>query len=260
MIFKLPLNNATTAIQGLKQRYMELCARASNLPPVANLRLPSDLDLELVISYLPPTFFSSPPPKNPDEADADTTSYVNRAALTMALFGWQEYNHDRLGSQLGSVSCHSCFRVLGLWLFKTKEGNTVTEELNGPVINCLDVVKEHRQYCPWSNSISQNGTSSAKSATTPALAGWETLIRVLKNDHHLRQSATIRTTIHPVTRQGTADNVESELSVGVDLDDDEARSIREEKDKERWARLRRVKSLFDSKGNKRLQRQAADTK
>lgn len=35
-------------------------------------------------------------------------------------------------------------------------------------------------------------------------------------------------------------------------DDVENEKERDAKDKERWARLRRVKSLFDSKGSKRL--------
>ena len=37
-------------------------------------------------------------------------------------------------------------------------------------------------------------------------------------------------------------------------DDEEDPAAREAKDKERWARLRRVKSLFDTKNSKKLRR------
>jgi hypothetical protein len=40
----------------------------------------------------------------------------------------------------------------------------------------------------------------------------------------------------------------------IELDDEDARSIRDEKDKERWSRLRRVKSLFNTKEGNKLKR------
>ncbi|RFU35102.1 hypothetical protein B7463_g1206, partial [Scytalidium lignicola] len=262
LIFKLPLNHAPTAIRGLQARYNELCIRSDNLPPMQNLRLPSDLDIELILSYLPTDFFSSSPSNNSTETTEEPTPPVNYAALVMALFGWQEYIHDRLGPQLGSASCHSCFRVLGLWLFKSKEATLAGEEVSGPIINCLDVAKEHRHYCPWSNPASQNGEKAANSTANPALAGWETLLRVLKNDHHLRQSGSIHARKDSsLFGPAISDLTESTSgAIRAEIDDDEARSIREEKDKERWARLRRVKNFFDSKGAKKPQKQAGDLK
>jgi hypothetical protein len=75
---------------------------------------------------------------------------------------------------------------------------------------------------------------------------------VLKNEHRLREAgkgsdnkgrAEVADTI---SRPGTA--------IEKDYDDEDAESIREEKDKERWARLRRVKSLFDTKSLRKLQK------
>lgn len=110
----------------------------------------------------------------------------------------------------------------------------------------LDVVKQHREYCPWQNPSSQNGKKPTKTSTS-SMAGWEIVVRILKNDHHLRTSKEVQG-----GKLRSPENV-SEV-VAPDVDDEDARSIRDEKDKERWARLRRVKSLFETKGGKKLAR------
>lgn len=177
---------------------------------------------------------------------------LNKVAFQMALFGWEGHTHDRLGAQLGSVSCQACFRVLGLWLFKSKKVNEAGEEVEGPVVDCLNVVSEHRDYCPWRNPRSQNG--SVKSSTS-SLAGWEVILRVLKNDYYLKHNGDRPS---ENSRPMSSDN-HSEMSIfGVEIEDEDAKIIRDEKDKERWARLRRVKSLFDTKSGKKLSR--TDTK
>lgn len=127
------------------------------------------------------------------------------------------------------------------------------EEVKEPVVPGLNVVAEHRTYCPWRNPESQNGTKVTANSATPALAGWEIILRVLKNDYRLRTGGAQSP---PAKERNAAIAVSEAVSqVGDDADDETARSIREEKDKERWARLRRVKSLFETKG-KKLQRNA----
>jgi hypothetical protein len=167
-------------------------------------------------------------------------------AFQMALFGWEGHTHSRLGVQLGSVSCQACFRVLGLWLFKSKKVDEDMKEVEGAVVDCLNVVSEHRDYCPWRNPASQNG--SAKSSTA-SMAGWEIMLRVLKNDYYFRHNGD-----RPVekTRPTSSGNTSETFEFGVDMEDADARSISEQKDKERWARLRRVKSLFDTKSGRKL--------
>ncbi len=213
-----------------------------------NMRTPPGFDLDVVLKNLPPNFFTSPPnPLRNEDSPAD----INKVALLMALFGWQGHNHDRLGPQMGSVSCHACFRVLGLWIFKSKEVNEAGEEVVGPTMSCLDVVKEHRDYCPWQNAISQNGKGPVKTSTT-GMAGWEIVLRILHNDHLLRSRR--ESPIEKVA-QSPLDDVEVDSGFGTDPGDDDARSLRDEEDKQRWARLRRVKSLFETKGGKKLQRE-----
>lgn len=244
-IFKLPLTNTPVTLRSLRERYDELCARKDTLPYQLNLRLPPGFDLDTILGYLPPNFFGPPT----EIALPQSTSLdINKVAFQMALFGWQGHTHDRLGAQLGSVSCQACFRVLGLWLFKSKKVNEVGEEVEGAVVDCLKVVDEHRDYCPWRNPASQNGSATS---STASMAGWEILLRVLKNDYYLRQNSD-RPTERP--RSVASTNTRDLSPFGTEVEDDDAISIREEKDKERWARLRRVKSLFETKPGKKIYR------
>ncbi len=122
------------------------------------------------------------------------------------------------------------------------------EETEGAVVNGLNPVKEHREYCPWSNAVSQNGREKS---STSNLAGWEIVLTVLKNEYYLRSGREKEN--ERVGRPVTEVGVESLTGEGGD---DEMAEMRERdvKDKERWARLRRVKSLFDTKSTKNLQR------
>jgi len=201
-----------------------------------NMRTPDEFDLELVLTYLPSDFFESPAAA---QTETVTESEINKIAFLMALFGWQGHKHERLGTQLGSVSCHACFRVLGLWLFKSKEVDEAGEEVTGAAMSKLDVVKEHREYCPWQNASSQNGQRTSITSSTSTFSGWETIIRILKNDHYLRTSGE---------RQSL--RASRQTSVDSASEDEEAKSARDAKDKAKWIRLRKVKSLFETKAKK----------
>lgn len=216
------------------------------------MRTPPDFDLDVVISTLPPKIFSSTS-DNIQDGDFQLAE-INKVALLMALFGWQGHDHDRLGPQMGSVSCQACFRVLGLWIFKSKEVNEAGEEVVGPTMSCLDVVKEHRDYCPWQNAVSQNGKGPVKTSTT-GMAGWEIILRILHNDHLLRSRRDSPGKITQQSSPKSATEISSISGLGGGGDDD-AMSIRDEEDKKRFARLRTFKSLlFETKGGKKIQRE-----
>jgi hypothetical protein len=235
-------------MQALRERYQELVARKDNLPYTFNMRMPDGFDLDLVLSYIPKDILAS----TPTPMDRTATVEVNKVALLLALCGWQGHAHGRMGPQLGSLSCQACYRVLGLWLFKSKSVNEAGEEVAGPIVNGLDVVIEHRDYCPWRSAISQNGQNPTVKSSTNKMAGWEILVRVLKNEHQLGMS---RQPHQPKVTQPVTDATND--PVVDDADDADAKSVRDEKDKERWVRLRRVKSLFETKG-KRLHRGTGD--
>jgi len=191
------------------------------------MRTPEGFDLDVVLKYLANDFAIS----SSISPESTSSTEVNKVAFLMALFGWHGHTHGRMGAQLGSVACQACFRVLGLWLFKSKSVNEAGEEVTGPVVNGLDASLEHRDYCPWRNAVSQNGQHPTVRSSTNKMAGWEIVVRILKNEYHLR------TNLEPPKRALQPDA--SRMSEPPEeADDADARSIRDEKDKER------VKSPF----------------
>jgi Rsm1-like len=209
-----------------------------------NIHSHPEFNLQVVLSYLPKNFFLAQA-LGSEESSVTAKPEINSVAFVMALFGWT----GRPGNNVrdGAAICNSCFRTLGLWLFKSKEVNEAGEAVREATITYLDLIKEHREYCPWRNAKSQSGgTGMKKSAQGPELAAWEVIFRVLKNDYLLRTGGEDKT-------DKAKYMLGTEISIQADLNDTDAQSIRDEKDKERWARLRRVKSLFDIKSTKKAQ-------
>ncbi|KAI9736567.1 MAG: hypothetical protein M1818_006078 [Claussenomyces sp. TS43310] len=245
-IFKLSLNHAPTTLHYLRERYDGLCDLGELLPYMHNIHPPEDLDLDAVITFLSKDFFAAQLPKGTETCDEVLSPEPNRIALIMALCGWR----NRVGHmpKHGAVVCDSCFRTLGLWLFKTRDVTEAGEILRPASMNWLDPINEHREYCPWRNPNMQSGESTDNnSLQTPQLAAWQVIIRVLRNDQYLKSKAESQVGA-PKKALPTSQKAAAELD--ADIEDDEASRIREEKDKERWARLRRVRSLFEMKSKK----------
>ncbi|WQF83844.1 Putative Zinc finger, C3HC, nuclear-interacting partner of ALK/Rsm1-like protein [Colletotrichum destructivum] len=263
-LLRLSLTNAKISMEALRHRYDELCGRKPFLPYEFNLRLPEGLDIDNVLSQLPDDFFTNPPPAK----DSPDPKQPNRVALALALTGWQGLTNPRIGAVPNSASCHTCLRRLGLWMFKSKEVNGDGEILVPAPMDHLDPVKEHRFFCPWKNPRTQR-LGSAKPGSESDMAAWKCLAQVLKNDAYLRgalddrpknrwhsrgasvPSTPVRRGVVPPLTPGGYDSPSAASEPGGD-DDDKARDA---KDKERWARLRRVKSLFESKNAKKIRRQ-----
>lgn len=152
-------------------------------------------------------------------------------------------------------------------MFKSKEVGPNNEVIVPAPMDHLDPVKEHRFFCPWKNAHTQR-LGSARPNADNDLPAWEMLTQSLRNEAYLRgvldestkgrskaigvasqhMPATPRTPRTPAT----AGQETTYTPGGAEEEDDEA--ARDAKDKERWARLRRVKSLFDTKGSRRLRR------
>ncbi|RDA93722.1 hypothetical protein CP533_0266 [Ophiocordyceps camponoti-saundersi (nom. inval.)] len=227
-LLRLSFSNDRAVIASLRQRYDELCSRAAFLPYEFNLRLPSDIDIDRILSLLPPDFFK-------DSSSPD----VNRPALALALMGWQGLSHPRLGAVPNSASCHTCLRRLGLWMFKSKEVAEDGTVLVPAPMEHLDPLREHRFFCPWKSAEVQS--RGAKSA-------WSMLLQTLVNDASLRSLYEGRS-----ATASTPTAVAFNVAGGNEADEADEKA-RDAKDKERWARLRKVKSLFDTKGAKMLRR------
>jgi hypothetical protein len=265
-LLRLPLAHPKTALEDLRQRYDELCARKDFLPYDFNLRLPDTLNLDSTIAHLPPDFFTNPAPP---PSTASPTSHPHKTALALALLGWQGLSNPRIGPVPNSASCHTCLRRLGLWMFKSREVDPETGAVLVPApMDHLDPLREHRFFCPWKNGAVQRnpGAKPLLSREEEPKAGWEILVQVLRNDAFLRskmdrvsggQHGRSKSTVVPGQRDvpetpGRPTTAGEGAPVGDEEVEDEA--VRRVKDKERWARLRRVKSLFNTKAGSRLRR------
>ncbi|KAH6685109.1 C3HC zinc finger domain-containing protein [Plectosphaerella plurivora] len=258
-LLRLSLTNARASYEAIRERYDELCERKSFLPYNFNLRLPDGLDVDSIISQLPTDFFTNPPPKT-------DMQHPNKVALALALTGWQGLSNTRIGAVPNSASCHTCLRRLGLWMFKSKEVGPGDEVLVPAPMDHLDPAREHRFFCPWKNADTQR-LSTAKPGSGSDAPAWTLLVQVIKNDAYLRgalderpqtrgrggkENKLLATPTRPTTPGARGHGSLDVASPGVRADaveDDE--TARDAKDKERWARLRRVKSLFETKGSRK---------
>lgn len=277
-LLRLSFSNTSTILAALRQRYDELCARTPFLPYEFNLRLPDEVNIDNILSQLPADFFTEPPPTIDKSGAVATDKPPNRAALALALMGWQGLTNPRIGAVPNSASCHSCLRRLGLWMFKSKEVDEDGHVVVPAPMDFLDPLREHRFFCPWKNAQAQSRAGVPHGEAS--MPGWKTLIQTIKNESDLRHVYTGRSkrvgqlqeggigSPGPVRNApgtpGSPSPATPGAKVSIDApsvvtpqagtgEDDE--KVREAKDKERWARLRKVKSLFDTKGSRKLRRE-----
>lgn len=190
-----------------------------------------------MLLYLSPGNFQADPTK--------TAPPINNEALTLALFGWQAEP-----SPIPALAtCPACFRRLGLWLFKP------ASSASSPTISRLDVANEHRDYCPWVNPESQNPTPSSDQNQQPRpsnsdQAGWEILLRMINNNSARAERRSLsdmsEATGAAALDGGFASEVGSILS-RTETGDTKARDAR---DRERWAKLKKLKQVFHVKRNR----------
>lgn len=245
-IQRLPLAHRTTAIDELRHRYESLVAMASELP--FNPSAPEDLDISKTLVQTASLLCSPvhPPPDGAQHilldpfkpSNADPPLQSNASALTLALFGWQAEE----GHVSGLATCKACFRRLGLWLFKSPSTKTDSQSS----MERLDVVGEHRDYCPWINSLSQNGTASRRSSLD-GLAGWQVLLRAVNVSIIDRKSESGATSVTSKDMDDVASEVASVTSLATTSRE---RKDEEERDKERWAKLKRLRQVFQVKRGK----------
>lgn len=252
-IYRLPLSPPTTALHALRQRYDSLAAMGDGLPSA--LSIPPAVDIGNIIQELGMEFFQSPQ-SQPTAAAAEPAPppAINEQALALAFFGWQAED----GHISGLAVCEACFRRLGLWLFKRKSQSTVGSEPSADEeeasMGRLDVVGEHRDYCPWIDASSQNGESTPRKGSSGLadLAGWQSLARVVRSTAHLngrvlQPSATPNRGGAAVDMAMNDDTGLTEKARQVDVT-----ALRDSKDKERWTKLRKLRQVFHIKESRKL--------
>ena len=157
-------------------------------------------------------------------------------------------------------------------MFKSKEVSEDGEIIVPAPMDFLDPIREHRFFCPWANAAAQSRSSSLSHERLDS-PGWKVLAQTLANNAHLRSIYEGRpkakphvsnTASIPSTPQGRGAAAtisgSSPHTTPVAPSDADTNNVQEDdgdrdaKDKERWARLRRVKSLFDTKGSRKFKR------
>jgi hypothetical protein len=216
---------------------------------IESVEAPEGIDIDETIKILPPGLLGSTSACD-DAAGAEddisksfadgaeghslqiAESDTDKAAFILAFFGW-----DICGdAQAGLAGCKACFRRLGLWMYKPKEDGSIS------VYTHLDVVNEHLDYCPWINPKTQSGVEGkvGKAAGMEATrSGWEVLHQTVKDRHRRR-----------VRSVSSSQQSSQEPTTGLTEDtsiDDETRKAR---DREWWAKLRRMRQVLQVKGLK----------
>ncbi|CAK7270099.1 hypothetical protein SEPCBS57363_003932 [Sporothrix epigloea] len=293
-LLRLPLASPNQALADLRQRYDELCSRKDFLPYEFNLRLPAGLDIDAVLASLPPTFFengsstSNLTSSSPNRV-ALTLAILGWQGLTNRRIGAVPNSASchaclrRLGlwmfkSKQVDLETNKVLEPAPMDHFDAvREHRFFCPWKNGAV-----------QRNPGARTGRSNPTKQSKEASLAEPPGWNVLVQMLKNDAYLRNRLVGSSNRQPLTAGTSSGNASAvaapstpgrcparaagdrETSLvgtpvtpggGLGLfgdreareEDDAARDV---KDKERWARLRRVKSLFDTKGTmaKRLKR------
>ncbi|MCJ1478415.1 hypothetical protein MMC13_007095 [Lambiella insularis] len=235
-IQRLPLVHPVTTLGDLRLRYESFVKLNSRLP--TSLRLPADFNYESVSRCLRPILLES------RDNDALATNNIpaqtlDEEALKLALFGW----HAESELDLQLATCNACFRRLGLWLFLPRSTLDHSSEEREAIVNRLDLVEEHRSFCPWVNASAQSGTREENvSKDKPSEeAGWQMVARVAGN-------AQLTTGVFLDSDDST--DLGSPLSTSTNVDN----ALREVQDQERWAKLKKLKQVFRVKrvkgGNK----------
>lgn len=222
----------------MKARYHSFLPMASLLPSEKVFKLPLDFDFNEIISQLPASFLMTDEEKaNAESATEASIPAYNRVALLLALFGFKA--RPDYVPKLGSADCKVCFRNIGLWLHRPKEivRDDGTPGRKSPVVPTLAPLECHRAYCPWVNAASQNPEAKGRDAKPI----WKVLVDILEKEYTARKEGSDGL-IRSETAQTTATT-----ATGGSVDDEDYEKQRNEKDKERWARLRRVKSIFEPK-------------
>lgn len=232
-IFKQPVYPITTTFQALKTRYDSLLPMAALLPAESVFLLPPTYDLDALIAQLPHPFPATPSPDAP----------LNRVALLLALFGFTA--RPAHVPKLGSADCRVCFRTVGLWLYRPKTSKGADGEVQrAAAMAQFNPLECHKEYCPWVNAESQNGGAAGGKPI------WAVLGEAIGREDRVRKQDEAGRGEKGVVVVGGETNVETGEGAGDAGDEVEYEKLRDEKDKERWARLRRVKSLFEGKGKK----------
>ena len=165
---------------------------------------------------------------------------VRFRAFTFALFGWGVEESSNYAAE-DVASCDACFRRLGLWLYRPRElsGGGIGE----PRKDKLDLMGEHRHYCPWANATTQLAGWKASDGELDIVAGWQIAAKTILNAARLIRSSLVSSSNDPIQAMSSpATDVPALPQTTAD---------REDNDKKRFALIRKLTKSFRVKKPKK---------
>lgn len=213
------LLNTNTAISGLRTRYNSIITRSEEVPEVASLPTGSNFAVDALEMEL----FRFGERDTPDGH-----------ALRLAVCGWERKGED-------IIECRHCFRSLGLWLYRGEN----------PVIESLDGVDNHLEYCPWRSAEAQDtevvvdaGKTNVESVPRiRRVAGWALMYQAVVRDNTKKRGT-----------RPTASISTSEADTGTSNNESLTSAQRERKMRDLFRRIKEIKKPFNVKSL--LQRKA----
>ena len=228
LIQRLALLNPHSSVRDLQTRYDGIGEIETGLP--SNIRLGPDEEQQRIFNVdklrSDADVFSGGSTKKWDEK--------NRRAFILALCGW-EPAVDAADADV--VECRSCFRRLGLWLYRPKSPKAE------PTMEHLDAVDSHLDYCPWKSSEAQQ-TQIEIEDSKHFLAGWELLARNVD-----KESSKITNNKKRAQRadgasgmDGSTDNTDA-ISVTSQLTTTSQMTTSDDKEKRAKALMKKIRDL-----------------
>ncbi|KAI9886091.1 MAG: Protein fmp52, mitochondrial [Watsoniomyces obsoletus] len=260
-VYQIYYTRERPTLTQLKERYESLRAMSAKLPARIKHPLKPSQHLHYLMEMLPLIVDGHRDwPQMSEERQNEWKEHPPEMdALILAIFGWEGDNsHPK-----GLISCNACFRRVGLWLYQGKDERSPrspsdptrsTSMSDDDAVSELDVITEHREYCPWISTITQT-----ESRMKPE-SGWESLVRQLLSWYDQRRSNTDERPRRAAEGGEEREQQERQSQRNVPLEGESGTGIlsveprrqedtaaRDAKDKERFARVKELKKAFDVK-------------
>lgn len=224
VVWKPLLSEAYTSLLDVAKSIKDITVRSTDNTDGANLpyeRLATELPTEVI-----PT------------TDADSNLKVK--ALEIALHGWRGSKDH----QLDLLKCETCFQRIGLWMYqpgyKPGKTNIKPDEDDDNEIVVIDLVVMHREHCPWRNPVTQKATGSLAGLNASQIL--HRVVSTWTREQHRRSGE----------QQEDAEDAESVGSHEVERPKLSREEV-EAQDKERESKLRKLKRMFTTKRNSKVE-------
>ncbi|KAJ8607051.1 hypothetical protein MRB53_040560 [Persea americana] len=180
----------------LRDRYQSFSATSEDLPSASNVSHP--FDGAILAEHLPSGVLQQPheaagtstaPSGTVGDLMSKQLSEKQLVSLTFALLGWRCLSPTSTTKSAPLIAtCDACFRRLGLWLYVPPAASISPAPESQPTLPPLDLVSNHRSYCPWINADSQ-----ASPESLAGLPAWQVLVRNIEAGVDINRTSSLAT-------------------------------------------------------------------